>query len=261
MALDKTEAIVLKAYNWSESSRTVVFFSKEFGKIALFDKGGRSIKSKRGKVMPFAPLELTFYNSEKETTGYISDIEIHQLFSFEKDGTLGRLAYASAGTELIQKLLAEEQPQRQLYTYFINYLKLIDTVDKQFIPALFIAFFLRLLSLLGYHPSISYCIVCNKEIKVDGQTEILFGADNGGSVCNACQKAGDYYISLSPEMFKIFVALQTASLQEAATVPIGLSKVTLLQEALIRFISSQTQLDCRLKSLAFIEKLKNSSNK
>ncbi len=260
MSLEKSDAIVLKAYNWSESSRTVIFFSKKYGKIALFDKGGRSIKSKRGRIMPFAPLELTFYNSEKESTGYISDIEILEAFSFEKDGTLGRLAYASAAAELIEMLLSEEEPHRQLFTYYINYLQFIDTVEKQYIPALFIAFFLRLLSQLGYHPSISYCIVCNKEIKTDGQFPILFGADNGGSVCSTCQKPGDYYISLSPEMFKIFSALQTASLQEAATVPIGLSKVTLLQEALTRFISTQTQMDCRLKSLAFIEKLKNSNN-
>jgi len=260
MALEKTDAIVLKAYNWSESSRTVVFFSKEYGKIALFDKGGRSIKSKRGKVMPFAPLELTFYNSEKETTGYISDIEIHEIFSFEKDGTLGRLAYASAGAELIQKLLADQQPQRQLYSYYISYLQFINFADKQFIPALFITFFLRLLSLLGYHPSIKFCIVCSNSISSDQKSDILFGADSGGSVCNTCQKAGDYYISLSPEMFKIFAALQTASLQEAAAVPIGLAKVTILQEALIRFISSQTQMDCKLKSLEFIEKLKNSNN-
>ncbi len=261
MALDKSDAIVLKAFNWSESSRTVIFFTKKYGKIALFDKGGRSIKSKRGRIMPFAPLELTFYNSEKESTGYVSDIDIQEVFSFEKDGTLGRLAYASAGAELLRMLLAEENPQHQLFTYYISYLQQIDSVDKQFIPALLIAFFLRLLSQLGYHPSIAYCIVCNKEIQPKGDNPILFGADNGGSVCNTCQKPGDYYISLSPEMFKIFKALQTASLQEAAIVPIGLSKVTLLQDALTRFISSQAQMDCRLKSLAFIEKLKNSSNK
>jgi DNA repair protein RecO len=210
--------------------------------------------------MPFAPLELTFYNSEKESTGYISDIEILEIFTFEKDSTLGRLAYASAATELIHILLSEKEPHRQLYTYYINFLQYIDTVEKQYIPALFIAFFLRLLSRLGYHPSISYCIFCSKEITIGNQDPILFCTDNGGSVCSTCQKPGDYYISLSPEMFKIFLALQTASLQEAATIPIGLSKVTLLQEALTRFISSQVQIDCRLKSLAFIEKLKNSNN-
>lgn len=260
MSLDKTDAVVLKAYNWSESSRTVIFFTKDFGKIALFDKGGRSLKSKRGKIMPFAPLELTFYNTPKETAGYISDIDIQEIFSFEKDGSLGRLAYASAAAELLQLLLSEEEPHRQLYTYFVSYLQYMDRVEKQYLPAIFIAFFLRLLSQLGYHPSISYCIICNKDIEsIDGQA-VLFGPDAGGSVCSTCQKAGEYYISLSTEMFKIFAILQTASLQEAASIPIGLSQVTQLQEALSRFISFQASVNCKLKSLAFIEKLKNSNN-
>ena len=261
MALEKSDAIVLKAYNWAESSRTIIFFTKKYGKLALFDKGGRSIKTKRGRIIPFAPLELTFYNSEKETTGYISDIDIRETFSFEKDGTLGRLAYASAGAELLMMLLPEEEPQRQLFSYYINYLQYIDRAGKQFIPALFITFFLRLLSQLGYHPSIKYCITCNIEIALQNSTPIMFGADIGGTVCETCQKAGDYYISFSPEMFKIFASLQTASLQEAATVPIGLSQVTILQEALIRFISTQMQKNYELKSLAFIEKLKNSNTK
>ena len=63
MALEKTEAVVLKAFNWSESSRTVLFFSRRFGRIALVDKGGRSFKSKRGRVTPFAKLEISFYQS------------------------------------------------------------------------------------------------------------------------------------------------------------------------------------------------------
>ena len=258
MALEKTEAIVLKAFNWSESSRTIVFFSKKYGKIPLVDKGGRSIKSKRGRIMPFSTMELTFYNSEKETSGYISDIEQLQAFGFEKDGTLGRLAYASAGAELLKLLLPDEEPQLQLYNYFINYLRFIDTVDKQYTPALFIAFYLKSLSLLGYHPSIAYCIGCNKELsKMPDNRPKLFGADLGGMVCETCQKPGDYYISFSAESYKVFLALQTASLQEASAVPIGLSQVTILQNALSRFLSTQTGFDCKLKSLAFIEKLKN----
>jgi len=37
-------------YNWSESSRTAVFFTERFGKLPLVDKGGRSAKSKRGPL-------------------------------------------------------------------------------------------------------------------------------------------------------------------------------------------------------------------
>ena len=82
----------------------------------------------------------------------------------------------------------------------------------------------------------------------------------GGIVCGTCQKAGEYYISLSPECFKIFSVLQTASLSDASSVPITLGQATILQDALSRFVSGQTQMDCKLKSLAFIEKLKNSKS-
>jgi DNA repair protein RecO (recombination protein O) len=107
MSLEKTEAVVLKAFNWSESSRTIVFFSRRFGKLALIDKGGRSLKSKRGRIVAFATLEVTFYASHKESPGYIRDVDPIATFSFDKEGTLGRLAYGSAGCELLHSLLPE----------------------------------------------------------------------------------------------------------------------------------------------------------
>ena len=111
----KVRNVILKMFNWSESSRTVIFFSKEFGKLPLIDKGGRSFKSKRGRLQSFSQLGLTFYSSEKESSGYISDIELIKMYSFEKEGTLGRLAYASAACELLNLLLPQGQTQETLY--------------------------------------------------------------------------------------------------------------------------------------------------
>jgi len=262
MSLEKSEAVILKTYNWSESSRTVVFFSQEFGRIALVDKGGRSIKSKRGRLVPFSRSELTFYHSEKETSGYISDVELLEAFSFEKEGTLGRLAYASAACELLHLLLPEDEPQRALYNYFVSFLRQMDTADRRFLPAVFVAFYLRLLSQLGYHPSLAYCASCGKELTVNGgEDEVkMFGVDRGGFVCAACQKAGDYYISFSGDSHKLLLALQTASLSEAATLPIGFSEAAKLLDALTKFVGNQTGLNSELKSLQFIEKLKNAQS-
>ncbi|MCH7691217.1 MAG: recombination protein O N-terminal domain-containing protein, partial [candidate division Zixibacteria bacterium] len=105
MALEKTLAIVLKTFDWSESSRTIAFFAKDFGRIYLVDKGGKSIKSKRGRVLKFALLEVTFYDSKKETSGYIADVELIKMYDMSGDGSLGRIAYASAACELLEQLL------------------------------------------------------------------------------------------------------------------------------------------------------------
>ena len=259
MSLQKSEAVILKAFNWSESSRTVVFFSKDFGSIALVDKGGRSIKSKRGRLIPFSRLELTFYNSQKESHGYISDVELLESYSLENEGSLGRLAYASAACELLKFLLPEEEPQPQLYIYFINYLRLVEKTDKKYLPALFIAFYLRLLSHLGYHPSLAYCATCGKDLKntISDTTEIKFGYNQGGVICSSCQKAGDYYIGFSGRSYKLILALQTASLAEAGTLPLGYTDASGILEALTKFLSGQTGLKADLKSLDFINKLKN----
>lgn len=269
MALQKSEAVILKKFNWSESSRTVHFFTRDFGKLPLNDKGGRSFKSRRGRMVPFCRMEITFYKSEKETTGYISDSEILEAFSFEKDGSLGRLAYGSAACELLYLLLPEGEAQVSLYNYFISFLKATDRFDKHGLPALFIAFFLKTLSQLGYHPSLGYCVGCSREANGEesreghnGVTrfagEVLFSPERGGIVCPSCQKPGEYYISLSAGNRRLLAALQTASLSEAAAVPVGFTAAAQLLDLLAKFLNYQSGLNTGLKSLEFLDKLKNS---
>ncbi|MCK4372197.1 MAG: DNA repair protein RecO [candidate division Zixibacteria bacterium] len=272
MSLEKTEAVVLKAFNWSESSRTVIFFSHRFGKLALVDKGGRSFKSKRGRIVGFAVLEITFYDSQKESSGYIRDVDPLETFSFEKEGTMGRLAYGSAACELLHLLLPEEETQIDLYDYFVGYLKCVDVADKRSLPALFLAFFLRTLSHLGYHPSLTHCAACGRADQAGaGQAGadqvgslaasqpadyVSFCAERGGVVCSSCQTPADQYIRLSSACFEQLVTLQSASLAEAAAMPITYADTELLLEALTRFVSCQTGVSGELKSLEFLRKLK-----
>jgi len=260
MALQKSDAIVLKAYNWSESSRTIVFFTRDFGRLALVDKGGRSLKSRRGRMQAFSKLEVTFYQSKKESSGYVSDILVEQSFEFGREGMLGRLGYGSAACELLLLLLADEEPQPELFDYTVHYLGWLDRADKRYLPALFVAFFLRLLSSLGYHPSLTHCTVSGQPIadEAEARGEVAFSPEQGGVVSAACQKAGDYYIRLTYQSLKLLVTLQTASLNEAATLPIGFVEAGLLVEVLRRFMSYQADVRADVKSLEFLEKLKNS---
>ncbi len=262
MALEKTEAILLKAYNWSESSRTVVFFTREFGRLALIDKGGRRMTSKRGRIIPFARHEVTFYHSgkERDSDGYISDITLVESYPFEHDGTLGRLAYASAASELLSTMLSDREPQISLYDYYVTFLDLVENSPKQAVAPLFLTFFIRLLSFLGYHPSLGYCVGCSREGEelVNGDNNVNFSPERGGMICGACKTVGDYYIQFPAGSHRVLLALQSASLQQARTLPINYRETTRLVEALTKFIRYQADIRSELKSLAFLEKLRNS---
>jgi len=257
MALNITEAVILKFFNWSESSRTVVLFSKDQGRLALVDKGGRRINSKRGRLIQFAKLEITYYSSQKESNGYISDINVLETFSLDKEGSLGRLAYGSAACELLYTLLTEQQAQPDLYNYFISFLKIIENSDKHTLPVAFLTFFIHLLSNLGYHPSLTNCVVCSKkmEISKNKSDSVTFSPERGGIVCNACQKDGEYYIQLLPDEYSSLVELQRLPLSKVLGLTIGYQKATGLLEVLIKFASFQTGFKLDLKSIEFLRKL------
>lgn len=215
--------------------------------------------AKRGRVVPFAELELTFYESKKESNGYISDVELLRMFELSGDGSLGRLAFASATCELLQLLLPKEEPLSDLYDYSVTLLDKINKSYKQSLSALFLSFFLRLLSQLGYHPSLSYCIACGKktdEFLSKGKS-VKFSPERGGIVCPSCQNPGESYIALPYDGFLKLEKLQTASLTEAENLALGFKETSLLLDALVKFLEYQADISSKIKSLEFLHKLKN----
>lgn len=259
MAIEKAEAIVLKTFNWSESSRTVVLFTNRFGKLALVDKGGRRVNSKRGRLIPFARLEISFYSSEKESRGYLSEVALLEEYQLDSEGALGRLAYASGACELLYLLTAEEEPDGNLFSYFTRYLSILQSAARSALPAVFIAFFQRLLSNLGYHQSLSHCTNCGRVAEeVAGNGSIGFCAERGGIVCKSCEKPTDSYIRLSAESFALLFDLQNASLSEAAQVKMSFATSMSLIELLAQCVYNQAGVSSELKSLEFLTKLKNS---
>jgi len=53
--------------------------------------------------------------------------------------------------------------------------------------------------------------------------------------------------------------LQRAPLTQAVSLSMGYGETTLLLEALVKFVGYQTDLKAKLKSLEFLEKLKDSN--
>lgn len=257
----KSEGIILKSVNWKEQSKIVTIFTDNAGMQTIIDRGGRSLKTKRGRMMTFARLEIAYFKSEKSGTGYVSEAEPLETFQFEKEGTLGRLTFASAALELLYALLPKDEPQEGLYNLTVSYFRLIDSIPKASIIPLFLCYFLRLLSLLGYRPNFSGCIACGKEkekTQISNSNGIkfhLFSTERGGLVCSACQIAGEQYIKLHSDRLDRINGLQTASLMEATEVKLKLEEAEEILETLINFMKYQTG-GKDLKSLKFLKKLK-----
>jgi DNA repair protein RecO (recombination protein O) len=262
----KSEGIILKSVNWKENSRIVTFFTDNAGRQSIIDRGGRSIKSKRGRLQTFSRLEIEYFKSEKSGMGYLSEVESMESFLLEKDGALGRLTFASAALEILNDLLAEDEPHPELYDITIQFLRMTDAIPKSGIISLFLAYFLKTMSYLGYRPNFAGCVSCGKDkreiaLRGNGQNEselpqfYFFTPERGGLVCSACQMMGAYYIKLKLDRLSTIYRLQTSSLAEACKMTMKFDEAEEIIELLTDFMKYQTGTK-DLNSIKFLEKLK-----
>ena len=111
--LDKIEAINLKSINYSESSKIITVFSKEYGQMSLMAKGvKRSKKSNKGKLQTFMLNEYVI--NKKTDLGYISEIDcIDPFLNISKDYNKTEAAYGCI--KIIYKIVQKNQKNDELY--------------------------------------------------------------------------------------------------------------------------------------------------
>ncbi|MEE9443894.1 MAG: DNA repair protein RecO [candidate division Zixibacteria bacterium] len=264
MAIHKTEGIILSSANWSESSQTLIIFTPDCGKLTLNVKGSRQLNGKRGRPLRFARLEFTGYLRGEKGSGYLSDVEPVEVFLFEKDGQLGRLAFASAAIELLNNLLTGGDPQSVCYQITLSFLRMTDTIDKKRLPGLFAGYILRLVSLLGFRPNLTGCTSCGKagdsliRDSEESDEKLMLSIERGGIVCVDCRstlKGENSLIGLGFEFHSKLVRLMQSSLVEASKIPVSLKELQELVEIITLLLKYHAESMKQLKSFDFLDKL------
>ncbi|MFH1701161.1 MAG: DNA repair protein RecO [Candidatus Zixiibacteriota bacterium] len=264
MAIHKTEGIILSSANWSESSQTLTIFTPDCGKLTLTVKGSRQLNGKRGRPLHFARLEFTCYLRGEKGSGYLSDVEPVDVFLFEKDGQLGRLAFASAAIELLNNLLTGGEPQPACYQITLSFLRMIDTIEKKRLPGLFAGYILRLASLLGFRPNLAGCASCGKAVEnmipdsEQSGEKLMLSIERGGLVCADCRSTligENSLIGLDVEFHNKLIRLMQSSLAEASNISISLKELQELVDIMTMLLKYHAESMKQLKSFDFLDKL------
>jgi DNA repair protein RecO len=268
MAIRKTEGIILSTANWSETSQTITLFTPDLGRISLNVRGGRSLTGKRGRPLRFARLFCTCYYNEDKETGYISDIDPVEVFLFERDGQLGRIAFASAAIELLRELVTTKEPQAACYHLTLSFLRMTDTVEKKRLPGLLAGYIFRLISLLGYRPNIYGCVSCGTGIEAEGgagagsSDPFYFSVERGGLICPECRKqllADQKLLTIPQTRLRTMVDISEASLEEASRIHLAFDELLQIIDLVIAVLKYHAGTRGELKSFTFLDKLVRSA--
>jgi DNA repair protein RecO (recombination protein O) len=185
MPLLATEAIVLHAFDYLESSRIIRLLTRDAGVQSTLARGARKSRGRYGTALDlFAEGSAQLYIKPNR--------ELHNLAGFEISRTrselaedVGRFTAASTVAELALRFAGEEVNE-QLYDTVSDALDriAISPPDKTIEDGL--AGCWRMVSVLGFTPELSSCALCHTPLR--DADDATFSHASGGIVCPACSR-------------------------------------------------------------------------
>ena len=176
----KTEAIVLKSFDFRETSRIAAFFTREYGKVRGVLKGIRKDSGKFGSSIDrYTVNDIVFYHYSRSDLHLISQCDLKQFYlPIRRD--YKRSVAANYMLELVDTMMPAEEKNAEIYQLILDYLESLQTIKD--IDKLVHIFQIKILALSGFRPHIDACVTCQKKI----QDRARFSLKEGGLVCARC---------------------------------------------------------------------------
>ena len=245
--LYRIEGIVLKRQDFGEADRVLTLLTPDRGKLRAVAKGVRRTTSRKaGHIELFSQSHLLL--AKGRTMDVITQAQAVNLFRALHDDLL-RFTYASYMAELVDKFLEEEDAQEDVYLLLRGGLEALGETQGESSLALLARFFeLRLLSLVGFQPSLFACANCGQPLDAVDQ---YFSATAGGALCPACRTSQRDALPLTLNALKVLRFLQTRDYPQVRSLVLSADVHRELERLLLRYLSQV--LERHLKSPEFLE--------
>ncbi len=126
----KTNAIVLKTVDYSESSIIATLFTREKGKTAVIAKGARKPKSKFAAfLVPGQLVEVVYYYKQSRSVQTLSDISYSKKLNTLRV-EIDKMAFMMTTLELTNQLLHENEVNKPLYDFIETFLEWTDKQEE-----------------------------------------------------------------------------------------------------------------------------------
>ncbi|MEA3365547.1 MAG: DNA repair protein RecO, partial [Candidatus Hydrogenedentes bacterium] len=123
MSQERTEALVLRGVDFSETSRIVTFLTPDRGKMACMAAGARRAKSSLSGVLDtFNRLEVVYYWKDGRSVQKLGEVSILDTYPAIK-ANLEKSVYAAFPLEMAYKAAQENEPSEELYSVLVRGLK------------------------------------------------------------------------------------------------------------------------------------------
>lgn len=211
MAAEKTEALVIRLADFSESSRVVTLFTREFGKVSALAKGAKRLKSAFEAALDLlAECRVVFLR--KSSSGLDILTEAQLLTRFRPSGRDLKALYSGYYVaELLDGLTEPYDPHPLLYDAAVLALRRLAVEPD---PRLSLLHFeLTLLREIGQLPDFEQCSVCHQPITYSQTAR--FWVSQGGLICPDCGRPEYEHTEVQPGTIAVLRRLAAPSGDES----------------------------------------------
>ena len=256
MSVHRTQAIVLRSRKFRESSKIVVFFTQNCGKINAIAKGGLRPKSKFGSSLDiFTHSSIIFYKKENRDLHTLSHSEIVNPFSGVKQDVV-KVAYASVAGEMVDRLVPLDEPSRAVFALLAAALQEIDVADRSQLEVVLSSYQLKMLHAVGYGPELTRCVRCGKPVK----GKAWFGLISGGTLCQACSNKDLNAVAVTEKALALLREYEGGAMSKLRQEYGGDPASREVSDLLNSFVRVQVGESAKMKSLDFLERMRETGN-
>ncbi len=219
MSLEKADALVIRQVDFSESSRVVTFFSREFGKFAALAKGAKRLKGPFDAALDLlSACRVVFIRKSSGTLNLLTEARLISRFQPQNSGAKDGLTSLYGGyyvAELLSGLTEDFDPAPEIYDLAISTLSALSSSEHLSSPVI-IHFEISLLQLIGLLPNLFECSVCGESVETDKQ--FAHWVSQGGVLCGACRREEFAGVSISSGSIEILRRLTQESTDTIRTI-------------------------------------------
>jgi DNA repair protein RecO (recombination protein O) len=211
MALVRTESVILKSTNYSETSKVFRLYTLSYGLQSVIAKGVRRPGSKLSGVLEtLNHVEIVYYKKPNKSLFTLSQAAPIETFS-GISSDIHRFYRAAAIAEMVLRLGTEEDGNEQIFRLLIHSLKSFSRRPITSLGGRMISYLWGILSLLGYAPRLESCACCGTSLTREGH--ISFSIMEGGALCENCKTgAGSESFRISEKMLHVLAPNEAGGL-------------------------------------------------
>ena len=237
------KGLILRETPYKEADVMLSVLTESGGKLSVLARGAKRKGSRMtAAIQLFTYSEFTMYESGGRYT--LNEAEPIELFYGVREDIV-KLSLASYFAEVLEQAADEETIDPELLRLGLNSLYAISKTDMP-LKKIKAVFELKVASLSGYSPNLSFCAMCNKN-----GNPAMFDIQNGSVVCAECAKGN--YRRIDPAVLDAMRFIIGADIKHIFSFRINESSMDMLSDITDSYL--KTHFGRNFKTNAFYKSL------